>query len=131
MPRQAIIKIDELERLAALQCTRAEAGAYFRVTEDAIKKALKKPEFREAWDRGKHSGLISLRRAQFQAATEQKNPALLIWLGKQLLGQRDMQSVEHSGETVSIKRVQVLVCGMQVSGAPPPLALPPAENISD
>ncbi len=91
------MKLDELERLAGLQCTEVEIAAYFRVSERAVKKALAKPEFREAWERGKHTGLISLRRAQFQAAVEGKNPTMLIWMGKQLLGQRDIQAIEHSG----------------------------------
>jgi hypothetical protein len=38
-----------------------------------------------------------LRHAQFQKALS-GNPALLIWMGKQLLGQRDQMLTEHSGE---------------------------------
>lgn len=34
------------------------------------------------------------------------NPTLLVWLGKQYLGQKDKQDIEHSGE---IKTTQVLV----------------------
>ena len=98
MPAKAIIKLDELERLAGLQCTEVEVAAYFRVSERAVKMALAKPEFRQAWERGKHGGLISLRRAQFQAAVEGKNPTMLIWMGKQLLGQRDLQAVELAGK---------------------------------
>jgi hypothetical protein len=30
-----------------------------------------------------------LRRAQWQAAVSDKNPTMLVWLGKQLLGQQD------------------------------------------
>jgi hypothetical protein len=30
-----------------------------------------------------------LRRAQWQAAVTDKNPTMLVWLGKQLLGQQD------------------------------------------
>ena len=39
---------------------------------------------------------IALRRAQFKAATEQNNTALMIWLGKNWLGQKDAQEVTAS-----------------------------------
>ncbi len=39
----------------------------------------------------------SLRKKQ-DAAAEKGNPALLIFLGKNELGQRDKQDIEHSGE---------------------------------
>jgi hypothetical protein len=45
-------------------------------------------------DRGK----ISLRRAQIKAA-EAGNAAMLIWLGKQLLDQKDLSRFEHTVET--------------------------------
>ena len=40
---------------------------------------------------------VSLRRAQFQGAVDDRNPTLLIWLGKQYLGQMDTQYMRHSG----------------------------------
>lgn len=93
MARERIIQPEELERLASLQCTQAEIAAYFKVTSKAVEKALKKPEFRDAYERGVNTGLISLRRAQFKAALG-GNPTMLIWMGKQCLGQRDSQQFE-------------------------------------
>jgi len=43
-------------------------------------------------------GRVSLRRAQFKAA-HAGNPAMLIWLGKQNLGQRDQPAIEGADET--------------------------------
>jgi len=37
--------------------------------------------------KGRSEGNISLRRKQWQVAVEQGNPVMLIWLGKQMLGQ--------------------------------------------
>jgi hypothetical protein len=93
MPRPKLILIEELERLASLQCTQAEIATYFGVMSKAVEKALTKPQYREAYERGIKSGLISLRRAQFKAALA-GNPTMLIWLGKQLLGQKDRHEVD-------------------------------------
>jgi hypothetical protein len=42
-------------------------------------------------------GKASLRRLQWQKAS-QLDSTMLVWLGKQTLGQRDKQEIEHSGE---------------------------------
>ena len=39
----------------------------------------------------------SLRAAQFKNALDNDHPTLQIWLGKQLLGQRDFKAIEVSG----------------------------------
>jgi len=96
MARARIIQPEELERLASLQCTQAEIAAYFKVTPKAVEKALGKAEFRDAYERGLKTGMISLRRAQFKAALG-GNPTMLIWMGKQCLGQREVQQLEHAG----------------------------------
>jgi len=53
------------------------------------------PEVRDAWDKGKALGQISLRRKQFRLAGD--NSAMAIFLGKQILKQRDMSGLEISG----------------------------------
>jgi hypothetical protein len=40
-------------------------------------------------DKGRSEGNISLRRKQWQMAVEKGNVVMLIWLGKQMLGQRN------------------------------------------
>ena len=50
---------------------------------------------REAWDNGVLKGRASVRRAQFKLL-EAGNATMAIWLGKQLLGQRDAQQVDVS-----------------------------------
>ena len=82
------INLAELEKLCALQCTQAEIADWFGVGSATIERRLRQPEYREVMERGYARGRISLRRKQMQLA-EQGNPAMLIWLGKQYLGQRD------------------------------------------
>jgi hypothetical protein len=67
MPHPKMILLDELEKLASLQCTQAEIATYFRVTSKAVEKALTKPEYREAYERGIKSGLPSFCRANKKA----------------------------------------------------------------
>ena len=47
-------------------------------------------------------GKVSLRRAQFAKALHDRNSALLIWLGKQYLDQKDQSSVNHSSDDGSM-----------------------------
>ncbi|QHQ35438.1 hypothetical protein [Algicella marina] len=89
-PRKEI-DFDQLVNLARIHCTAEECAAFFGVSSDTIDRRLK-----EAGEGGcaefykKHSaeGKASLRRAQWVTA-QGGNPTMLIWLGKQWLGQKD------------------------------------------
>lgn len=88
---------EELRRLAVLHCTQQEVAAYFCVSLSHVEKRLHdEPEMRLAWDEGRALGAISLRRQQ-TALAEKGNATMLIWLGKQLLGQRDNLDLKHAG----------------------------------
>ncbi len=52
-------------------------------------------------ERGQQKGLISLRRKQMQAV-EAGIPTMLIWMGKQLLGQKDKQELSGPNNTALI-----------------------------
>jgi hypothetical protein len=102
LARRRIIDPIQLEQLASLQCTQPEIAAFFGVSLQAVEKQLAKPEFREPYEKGLKTGLISLRRAQMQAALA-GNATMLIWLGKQLLGQSD--KLQHAGAVEYTKRI--------------------------
>ena len=51
---------------------------------------------RESFEDGAAQGRMSLRRAQLNIALK-GNPTMLIWAGKQLLGQSDKQQLQHTG----------------------------------
>ena len=82
------INLKQLETLCQLQCTDEEIGAFFGVSRKTIERRKEREDFRETMQQGKLKGLVSLRRAQFQSALN-GNATLQIWLGKQMLGQRD------------------------------------------
>jgi hypothetical protein len=90
------IDMAELEKLCALQCTHAELAAWFNVSTRTIEARRKQPQFYEAMERGKAKGRVSVRRAQMRLL-EAGNATMGVWLGKQLLGQRDVVTNEHTG----------------------------------
>ena len=89
---------DKLFQLASLGLTTAEIASVLECSPDTLER-----NFKEEMDEGKEKCKASVRRKQFELAMA-GNPTMLIWLGKQILGQRDKQDIEHSGE-VAIKRV--------------------------
>lgn len=81
--------------LGQIQATTKECAAVLGVSEPTfIKFKADHPIVAETLDAGRETGKASLRRMQFDAA-KKGNPTMLIWLGKQMLGQRDRK--EHSG----------------------------------
>lgn len=84
-----------LRGLAEIQCTVNEASAVLGVAKGTFLEFLNREEkAREVWEQGAEDGKASLRRMQWQQA--EGNTTMLIWLGKQWLGQRDRW--EHSGD---------------------------------
>ena len=86
------IEIDykQLDKLLGLQSTLKECAFYFDCSEDTIERAVRRDKgmsFFEYREIKRQSGLISLRRSQFQLA--EKNPSMAIFLGKNYLGQKD------------------------------------------
>lgn len=73
---------EQVIRLARLHCTMQEMADFFGCHRDTLHN-----NFSAEITKGRSEGNISLRRKQWQIAVEKGNPVLLIWLGKQMLGQ--------------------------------------------
>jgi hypothetical protein len=85
-----------LTGLGNIQATTKETAAVLGVDESTLFDFFKRePAAREAWDRARERGKASLRRTQLRLA--EKNAAMAIFLGKNLLGQSDKQEIEHAG----------------------------------
>ena len=97
MPGGVKVEIDlwQLEQLSQLQVTDNEYAAYYGMATRAWALRKKNRDVRAAIDRGREKGKISLRRAQFKGALEGSVP-LLIWLGKQYLGQIEKKTIEKT-----------------------------------
>lgn len=97
------------EKLCGLQCTLAEIASFFGCSEDTVERWCKrtyKKGFAETFKEKRAAGLISLRRAQFRLA--EKNATLLIWLGKNYLGQSDDPSKKEREQAPEEKLSDVL-----------------------
>ncbi len=86
--RRVDFDLEVLEKLAALGLTVQEAASFLGVSRSTMNRRLREPAYRRAWDRGQVGVKIALRRAQLKRALEGNTP-MLIWMGKQLLGQKN------------------------------------------
>lgn len=85
------IKQEHFENLCNLQCTLDEIAGFFKCSSDTIERWCKRTyneSFAEAYKKHSQNGRISLRREQWKLA-QKGNASMLIWLGKQWLGQTD------------------------------------------
>ena len=90
---------ERLIKMAEFSCTQDEICSIFGMSEQTLDARLKErgyQNFRDFYKRHNCSGKESLRRLQWAAAQE-GNVTMLVWLGKQWLGQSDKQFVtgEH------------------------------------
>jgi hypothetical protein len=95
--KNIFIDLEQLEKLCSLHCTDPDIAAYFGCTVRTIENRRKEQEFAEVMERGRAKGRISVRRAQMKLL-EGGNATMGVWLGKQLLGQRDVTPIEVSGK---------------------------------
>lgn len=107
-PRKEI-NPQQLYELAVIQCTEPEIQAVLGISAETFERRRKESKrrlpvflskdteavylpFRDILAAGRAVGRMSLRREQWKLA-QAGNATMLIWLGKQLLGQRDMIGV--------------------------------------
>ena len=87
-------QLNTLDALAGIQCTYEEISAVMGISVDTLSR-----NYADRIEKGRERGKQSLRRAQFTTAlgdASQKrppNPTMLIWLGKNVLGQADKQEL--------------------------------------
>ena len=96
-PRKEIDK-KEFEALCGIWCTLEEICSFFDVTDKTLNSWCRRTygkTFSEVFKQKKRIGNVSLRRYQFQAA-QKGNVTMLIWLGKQKLGQTDKVQMDTS-----------------------------------
>lgn len=97
MPRP-LKEIDEkqFEKLCGLQCTKLEICGWFDITDKTLESWCKRTYgkgFSETFEEKRAAGKISLRRAQYELALK-GNATMLIWLGRNYLGQSEDVTVK-------------------------------------
>lgn len=93
------------ENLCAIFCTKDEIASVMECSEDTISRWCQSEygeSFADIYKKKSGKGKASLRRLQFKAA-EAGNTSLLIFLGKNYLGQSDRTEVEVPDTQINIK----------------------------
>ena len=86
-PKKYNIDTHQIEQLAGFGCSNTEMASFFGCSPDLLEKS-----YSEYLSKGRDSGKIRLRQYQW-ASAKKGNVAMLIWLGKQILGQSDKQDI--------------------------------------
>ena len=88
------IEIDpeQVRKLAALHCTVDELADILGCGRDTIYR-----HYKAELDKGRAEGRMRLRTMQFKSANS-GSASMQIWLGKQILGQRDQQEIVNIDE---------------------------------
>lgn len=97
-PRIEIEKT-EFEKLCGLLCTQEEIADWFDCSVDTLERWCKREYgvgFAESYKKYMGRGKITLRRYQMNLAKE--SAPMAIWLGKQILGQRDYKQSQGAVE---------------------------------
>tara|TARA_X000001382_G_scaffold122677_2_gene105824 strand:- start:1129 stop:1443 length:315 start_codon:yes stop_codon:yes gene_type:complete len=81
-----------IERLSSIFCTNEEIATVVGCHSDTLAD-----NFSEYLKKGRYRGKMSLRRMQFEKA-QTGNTTMLIWLGKQMLGQKDRIETSEEAE---------------------------------
>ncbi len=95
------IDFNLVENLCEIQCTGEEIASVLEIDYDTLNSRVKEKygiSFSEHYKKKSEAGKMSLRRMQWKAA-ERGNITMLVWLGKQYLGQKDKS--ELSGDSDS------------------------------
>jgi hypothetical protein len=82
------------EQLCHIQCTHSEIASFFHIVVDTLYDRAEEEyedKFSSIYKRFSEGGKSSLRRNQFRMS--EKNCSMAIWLGKQYLGQRDLEII--------------------------------------
>tara|TARA_R100000655_G_scaffold4394_1_gene14089 strand:- start:1013 stop:1327 length:315 start_codon:yes stop_codon:yes gene_type:complete len=87
-PKKYDIDTEQVEYLASIGCTNIEIADMYGCSSDLLEKS-----YSEFITKGKASLKKRLRKAQLDAALS-GNSTMLIWLGKQMLGQVDKTEID-------------------------------------
>jgi len=90
-----VIDYNQVEQLSGIQCTQEEIASFLGCSVDTLQRDEK---FCGIYKAGMNKGRMSLRRKQWKSLDDGNN-TMLIWLGKQYLGQREPRNeIEDSSK---------------------------------
>lgn len=96
---KSIIEWSTVDKLLEADCEGTEIASYIGVHPNTLYERCKKEKkcnFSEYLQLKKAKGNSLIKVKQFEAAVKDKDKAMLIWLGKNRLGQRDRQELKQT-----------------------------------
>ena len=96
-----VIDYETVEKLANIQCTQEEIANFLGISVRTLKRD---DEFCRLYKKGMDNGKMSLRRWQFEKA-KKGNTSMLIWLGRQYLGQSEETKSREKMQEAQTKRI--------------------------
>jgi len=108
MPRpKAKINWDEAGKMIMAGCDGVQCAAYFGIHPDVLYRRCEedlKVGFTDFLHQKRSKGDSMLLAKQYEVALTDKNPTMLIWLGKQRLNQREKSDTDitSGGKTINI-----------------------------
>ena len=100
-PKKYDLDTSQIEKLASFGCTNTEIASFFDCSETTLTR-----NYGGFLTKGRDKGKIRLRQLQWKQA-EKGNVSMLIWLGKQVLGQTEKSEVEWTNPVSGIEFVDV------------------------
>jgi hypothetical protein len=91
------IPYDDIEAISRLHPSDEEIAGFCGISRNTLEIWKKDEQFQACVERGRAAGKLNLRRKQL-AKAEQGDGTMLVWLGKNMLGQADKAEVKHSGQ---------------------------------
>ena len=100
-PKKYNIDKEKVEQLASFGCTNTEIAAFFGCSKSLLTKS-----YSTNLTKGAEKGKIRLRQMQWKAA-DKGNVTMLIWLGKQVLGQVEKSEVKWENPVDGVEFIDV------------------------
>lgn len=100
-----VIDYELVSKLASIHCTQEEVASVIGFNRKVFERDKK---IKEVYDDGILKGKSSLRRKQMELALA-GNVSMLVWLGKQILGQTDKV---HQTQNTQIDKLDLLIKGI-------------------
>jgi len=97
-PLRDVPSIEFITQCAKFGIPQERIAESLGITSETIRKNA---DLYDAWKRGHADACIDIHKAQFHAGVRQGNVTMLIWLGKQYLGQADKQEVSVAQEFIT------------------------------
>ena len=121
-----VVSLDDVRKLAAKLHSTGELASCLGISRATLERRLQEPEFQAAFEEGREAGCAKVRAKQLELALA-GNPTMLIWLGKQYLGQRD--TIDQNFGAAGGGKLQIEIVRVSVAQPEEPAAIEGTKSV--